>query len=298
MLGSWTDAEDVLQDVLLRAWKGFGRFEGRSSPRSWLYRIATNACLTALRKRRARSLPESLGPAARIGAPLAPPEEDARWIQPIPGNVEAHASVRESVTLAFVLLLQRLSPRQRAVLLLRDVVGYESGETARILGTTVASVNSALARARARVARSRRSHPQEPPAPLDVTQRGVLKRYLKAWEQGDVDAIVSLLRRDATVSMPPWPTWYRGHASIARWLRTNALADGRAFRYRPTIASGQPAFAVYKKEWGERSFRAFGIEALWLDGPLVAKVVAFCFPGLNRAFGFPDRLPAPPRKKS
>ncbi len=295
MLGSWTDAEDVLQNVLLRGWRGFARFEGRASARSWLYRIATNACLTALRKQPRRSVPEAESTAAPVGAPLAPPAEEFRWIQPFPtaasSPVEALASARESVTLAFVLALQHLPPRQRAVLLLREVVGYESSEVAAMLRTTVAAVNSALARARERVARLRRRHREEARiAPLDAGQLKLLKRYLKAWEAGDVDTIVSLLSRDATFSMPPWPTWYRGRAAITRWLVGEALADGRAFRYRATVANGLPAFAVYKKERSERTFSAFGIEVLWLDRHQVAKVVSFCFPRLNRAFGFPDRL--------
>lgn len=302
MLGSWTEAEDVFQDVSLRAWRGLRRFEGRASARSWLYRIATNACLTALRKRSRRSLPDAAGPPAPVGGALAPPLEEARWIQPFPTtayyDVEELASSRESVTLAFVLALQYLPPRQRAVLLLREVIGYEAREVATMLRVTAPAVNSALARARARMARFRRGHRGEPRiAPLSAGQRKLLKGYLKAWEAGDIDTIVSLLSRDATFSMPPWPTWYRGRAGVTRWLVDEALADGRAFRYRPTVANGRPAFAVYKKERRERTFSAFGIEVLWLDGHHVAKVVAFCFSRLNRAFGFPDRLPLRSSKK-
>jgi RNA polymerase sigma-70 factor (ECF subfamily) len=295
MLGSWTDAEDVLQDALLRAWRGLARFEGRASTRSWLYRIATNACLDALRRRRRRSLPEMAGPAARAGSSLAPPVEDARWIQPCPStahaDVEALASSRESVTLAFVLALQFLSVRQRAMLLLQDVVGYEASEVAAMLKTTPTAVHSGLARARDRMARLRRGQREEHEAvPLGAGQRRLLESYLQAWEAGDIDTIVSLLSRDATFSMPPWPTWYRGRAAIARWLEDIALADARVFRYLPTIANGQPAFAVYKKERRERSFKAFGIEVLWPGGRQVVKVVSFCFPRLNTAFGFPERL--------
>jgi RNA polymerase sigma-70 factor (ECF subfamily) len=301
MLGSWTDAEDMLQNVLLRAWRGFERFEGRASARSWLYRIATNACLAALRRQPRRSLPDVTSAPAAVGGPLAPPLEEARWIQPFPtaaySDVEALASSRESVTLAFVLALQYLPPRQRAALLLREVVGYEASEVAAVLGTTVPAVNSALARARRRVAQRRRHGDGPGIAPLDAGQKKLLKSYLKAWEVGDIDAIVSLLSRDATFSMPPWPTWYRGRAAITRWLADSALADGRLFRYRRTLASGRPAFAVYKKERRERSFKAFGIEVLWLDGHHVAKVVSFCFPQLNTAFGFPDRLPLGSSKK-
>jgi RNA polymerase sigma-70 factor, ECF subfamily len=169
MLGSWTDAEDVMQDVSLRAWRGLDRFEARSSPRSWLYRIATNACLSARRSRARRTLPEVAVPPVALGALPAPPIEDARWIQPFPSgrDVEAMASSRESVTLAFVLALQHLPPRQRAALLLRDVVGYEAGEVAAMLKTSTQAINSALIRARARMARFReRPGVSESVAPL------------------------------------------------------------------------------------------------------------------------------------
>jgi RNA polymerase sigma-70 factor, ECF subfamily len=302
MLGSWTDAEDVFQDVLLRAWRGLARFEGRASTRSWLYRIATNACLDALRRRPRRSLPEITGAAAPAGGPLGPPVEEARWIQPCPAtaysDVETQASSRELVTLAFVLALQFLSARQRAMLLLRDVVGYEASEVAAMLKTTPTAVRSGLVRARDRMARLRRRQRKEhETVPLDAEQRKLLESYLQAWEAGDIDTIVSLLSRDATFSMPPWPTWYRGRAAIARWLEDTALADARVFRYLPTVANDQPAFAVYKKERRERSFEAFGIEVLWQDGRQVAKVVSFCFPRLNTAFGFPERLRVGSSKK-
>jgi RNA polymerase sigma-70 factor (ECF subfamily) len=309
MLGSWTDAEDVLQDVSLRAWRGLDRFEGRSSGRSWLYRIAINACLTALRRRPRKSLPEVSTPAAPAGGPLPPPLEEARWIQPFPtgaiGDVEAVASSRESVTLAFTLALQHLPPRQRAALLLRDVVGYEASEVAAMLKTTTPAVNSALVRARARMARFRRSHGDEPKiAPLSAVQRSVLKRYVDAWEAGDVDALVSLFNRDAIVSMPPFATWYRGRAAIEHWLTNIALANGRTFRLRPTIANGRPAFAFYKSggpclpgEGNGRAFSPHSIQVVWLAGRHVARVVNFLNPRLVNHFGFGSRLPRESSKK-
>jgi len=305
MLGSWTDAEDVFQDVSLRAWRGFPRFKGRASSRSWLYRIATNACLTALRRRPRRSLPEVLHSPMAAGRPLAPPVEDVRWVQPLPtgagadADVEALASSRESVTLAFIVALQHLPPRQRAALLLREVVGYEASEVAAILKTTAPAVNSALIRARSRMARFRRRHGDEPKiAPLSAGQRQLLSRYVKAWEAGEVDAIVSLLSRDASVSMPPYATWYRGRAAIARWLTNYALADGRAYRLWPTSANGRPAFAFYKSGGpclpGQRVRRAFGphcIQVLWLARRHVARVVSFLNPQLVNEFGFGPQVP-------
>jgi RNA polymerase sigma-70 factor, ECF subfamily len=297
MLGSWTDAEDCVQEVSLRAWRGLGRFEGRSSARAWLYRIATNQCLTARRRR--RSLPEVEVPAAPLGAAPAPPIEEARWVEPMPVHAEAAASAREDVSLAFLVALQRLAPRQRAALLLRDVVGYETSEVAQILGTTPTAVHSALARARARMGGS---HEDETPvAPPDQGQQRILKQYVAAWEAGDVKALVALFSRDAIVSMPPYRTWYRGRAAIARWLAERVLAGGRAFRFFPTRANGPNAFALYKSGApclpGETSHEAFEphcIQLVWVEGGRVCRVVSFLSPRLVRAFGFGPR---PPRKK-
>jgi RNA polymerase sigma-70 factor, ECF subfamily len=307
MLGSWTDAEDVFQDVSLRAWRGLDRFEGRASARSWLYRIATNACLTALRGRSQRTLPDIATPATPGVGPLAPPLEEARWIQPFPTgpDVEAVASSRESVTLAFILALQHLPPRQRAALLLRDVVGYEAGEVAAMLKTSTPAVNSALIRARARMARFRGRHGVEARiAPLSPGQQQLLRSYLKAWEAGDVDAIVSLFSRDASVAMPPFATWYRGRVAVARWLGDQVLADGRAFRLFPTFANGRPAFAFYKSGGpclpGERVHEAFEphcIQVVWLARRQITRIVSFLNPRLVEEFGFGPKLPRGSSKK-
>jgi RNA polymerase sigma-70 factor (ECF subfamily) len=309
MLGSWIDAEDVLQDVSLRAWRGLPRFAARASARAWLYRIATNACLTALRRRRERSLPEVLHSAAPAGGPLGPPVEEARWIQPFPTgadtDVEAVASSRESVTLAFIVALQCLPPRQRAALLLRDVIGYEASEVATMLKTTAPAVNSALIRARSRLARFRRRHGPEPRiAPLSAGQQKLLTRYVEAWESGDVDAIVSLLSRDASVSMPPYATWYRGRAAIARWLIDHIFADRRVYRLRPTFANGRPAFAIYEsrgpslsREDDSRAFAAHCIQVLWIARRHIVRAVSFLNPRLVKEFGFPSRLPGGSSRK-
>src|SRR5262245_13782364 len=303
MLGSWTDAEDVLQDVSLRAWRGLPRFEARASARAWLYRIATNACLTALRRRRERSLPEVLHSAAPVGEPLGPRVEEARWIQPFPTgadtDVEAVASSRESVALAFTLALQCLPPRQRAALLLRDVIGYEASEAATMLKTTAPAINSTLIRARSRLARFRRRHGAEPRiAPLSAGQQELLMRYIEAWESGDVDAIVSLLGRDASVSMPPYATWYRGRAAIVRWLIDHVFADRQVYRLRPTFASGPPCFSIYDAKSPSlsgqnhrRGFTPHCIQVLWVARRHVVRAVSFLNPRLVKAFGFPSRLP-------
>jgi RNA polymerase sigma-70 factor, ECF subfamily len=297
MLGSWTDAEDCVQEVALRAWRGLGRFEGRASARAWLYRIATNASLTARRRRARRSLPETEVPPAAAGSMPAPPIEETRWVEPMPVPAEAVASAREAVSLAFLVALQRLAPRQRAALLLRDVVGYETSEVADILGTTTVAVHSALARARARMEGIR---PDEGPARPDRRERDLLDRYVEAWEAGDVKALVSLFSRDAVVAMPPFATWYRGRAAIARWLE-GVLHDGRAFRFFPTRANGPHAFAVYKSGRpclpGEAAHASFGphcIHLVWLDRGRVARVVSFLSRRLVQSFGFGVR---PPRKK-
>jgi RNA polymerase sigma-70 factor (ECF subfamily) len=307
MLGAWTDAEDVFQDVSLRAWRGLARFEGRASARSWLYRIATNACLNALRGRSQRTLPEVSTPATPGGGALAPPVEEARWIQPFPSgaDVEEVASTRESVTLAFVLALQHLPPRQRAALLLRDVVGYEAGEVAAMLKTSTPAVNSALIRARARMARFRgRRGSESRLGPLSLGQQELLRSYVKAWEAGDVDAIVALFSRDASVSMPPFATWYRGRAAIARWLTDHALADGRAYRLLPTFANGRPAFGFYKSggpclpgQPVREAFEPQCIQVVWLARRQVKRIVSFLNPRLFKQFGFGARLPLGSSKK-
>jgi RNA polymerase sigma-70 factor (ECF subfamily) len=296
MLGSWTDAEDVLQEVAVRAWRGLDRFEGRSSARSWLYRIATNACLSALKSRSRRSLPElSVRPAAAGDAP-APPIEGARWIQPLPAGAAAgdEATSREAVTLAFVLALQQLPPRQRAALLLRDVVGYEAGEVAPMLKTSTAAVNSALVRARERMERFRRQHGGEVrTTALSAAQRQLLRRYVEAWEAGDVDAIVALLSRDAIVSMPPFATWYRGREAIVLWLR-RVFSEGRSFRLVPTVANGAPAFALYKSggpclpgEAAHDELAPHCVQMVWQARGRITRVVSFLNARLVEAFAGP-----------
>jgi RNA polymerase sigma-70 factor (ECF subfamily) len=307
LLGSWTDAEDCVQEVSIRAWRGIGRFEGRSQVRTWLYRIATNVCLTRLRTRRRRQLPEAATPATPKGAMPGPPIEPERWIEPFPSDprtdVEEAAARRETLTLAFVAALQCLPPKQRAVLLLRDVVGYEASEVAGILQTGTPAVNSALVRARDRMARFRERHGREPlPKPVDAAQRRILTRYVAAWEAGDVETLVSLLSRDAIVTMPPFATWYRGRAALREWLAM-VLEGGRRFRLFPTLANGRAAFAFYKSGGpclpGEKAHAAFEphcIQMVWFGRRGIARIANFVDARLVRSFGFGPRPPVRAKK--
>src|SRR5262252_4448331 len=226
MLGTIDDAEDLVQETFLRAWRAVDRFEGRASVRSWLYRIATNACLNALasRARARRVLPEAVGPQA-VEMPRGEPATEIPWLEPYPDAAlegvpdtapgpDARYEMREAVQLAFVAAIQHLSPRQRAVLLLRDVRGWSAAETAGLLDSSATSVNSALLRARATI--ERRFPDGRPGAlpPQDERQRELLDRYVRVWDAADVDGLVALLREDAVIAMPPWPHWYRGHEAI------------------------------------------------------------------------------------
>lgn len=225
MLGSSFEAEDAVQDTMVRAWRGFDRFEGRSSLRSWLYRIATNVCLDSLSGRERRARPMDFGPAGTASAVLKPGLPEATWIEPVPdGRVLPSASdpadvavARESVRLAFIAALQHLAPRQRAVLILREVLAWKASEVAELLDTSVASVNSALQRARAAVAASDMAA-TDPVLPQDEEQRALLARYVDAFERYDLESLTALLREDATLSMPPYALWLRGHGEITAWL--------------------------------------------------------------------------------
>jgi RNA polymerase sigma-70 factor, ECF subfamily len=253
MLGSTFDAEDAVQETMLRAWKSFAGFEGRSSFRSWLYSIATNVCLDMLGGKERRARPMDLGPAQSAKLELlGEPLPEATWILPIPdgrvvpagGDPADVAETRESVRLAFLAALQNLPPRQRAVLVLRDVLRWKAAEVAELLDTTVASVNSALQRAHATLG----SEPSHGAArPLDDTQRELVKRYVDAFERYDMTALTSLLREDATWSMPPYPLWLQTHADIATWC----LGPGIACKGSVLIAveaNGGPAFGQYKPD--------------------------------------------------
>jgi RNA polymerase sigma-70 factor (ECF subfamily) len=277
MSGSVHDAEDLLQETLVKAWKGLSRFEGRSSVRTWLYQVATSACLDAAARRRV--LPTELGAAVKPGTELAPSLETPwlepcpdGWIEPEERSPEARYSRRQSVTLAFLTALQRLPPRQRAVLLLRDVLGWQASECAELLALSVPAVNSALQRARDTIESAPRV---AEPSPDDQT-RSLLHRYLTAWEQADVGALVQVLRDDAVLTMPPLPGWFQGTADIAAAIGAMVLLPGTAGRYRlvPTSASAQPAFAMFEGE------RPASVHVLTLAQGRVARIDAFLDPRL------------------
>jgi RNA polymerase sigma-70 factor (ECF subfamily) len=292
MLGSVDDAEDALQDALLRAWRGLPRFEGRSSLRSWLYTIATNASLKAIERRPRRVLPVDFGPAS-AGTEMAPALEAGIWIEPYPAAPDTSYEERESLELAFIAAVQHLPARQRAVLLLRDVLGYSAAEAAASLETTVAAVNSALQRARKAVAERRPARSQQATLRTlgDDGVRRIVERYMGAWERGDVDTIVALLAEDADWAMPPTPTWYHGHESIAVFCREAAALR---WRHVATSANGQPAVGCYLWDDARGHFALHVLDVLTLDRDGIAAVTAFIEPAAPARFALPDTLPAWP----
>ena len=302
MLGSVADAEDAVQETLLRAWRGLPRFEGRSSLRSWLYRIATNVCLRMIERRPQRLLPvDHRPPSDPHDAPEGPLVESV-WVDPYPDETvtdglaspEARYEQREAVELAFIAALQHLPPRQRAVLLLRDVLGFAPGEIAAALDATPAAVYSALQRAHAAVEERLPAHSQQ--ATLrsigDHRLRELVERYVEAWEAGDVAAIAAMLADDATLAMPPRPTWYRGRAAIGTFLARHPLALHR-WRIIPVGANGQAAFGFYVADETGRRYVAHGIDVLTLDGAArIAAVTAFLESAAFARFGLPAELGA------
>jgi len=298
MLGSVHDAEDLVQETYLRAWRAYDDFEGRSSVRTWLYRIATNACLSALESRSRRPLPTGLG------APSSQPEGDlgARdeilWLEPIPdamvvsdlADPAAAVTSRESVRLALVAALQYLPPRQRAVLILRDVLQYRAAEVADMLVMSTAAVNSSLQRARAHLEDAEATR-DDVELPTAQQQRELLERWAAAFEAYDVDAIVGLLTDDAIWEMPPFTAWFRGSASIGRLIRAACPAEAPGDQVLvPVDANGQPGFALYMRDPVTRAHRAFQIQVLTLTAAGVAHAVAFFDLTLFDAFGLPQLL--------
>lgn len=292
MLGSVHDAEDVTQESFVRAWRGFARYDETGSFRAWLYRIATNACLDALadRKRRRRYLPDQLRPAAPVpadGAAIDGPALDVAWLEPYPDrflediadaapNPEARYSARESVQLAFVAVIQQLPPRQRAMLLLSDVLGWSSTEIATLLGRSSAAVNSGLQRARATLARQDTGQPLAL-APVDAAQRQLLDRYVAAWERFDLDGLVALLSDDARLIMPPFPQWFVGRAAIHAFNR-NVWRSFAGYRLVPAPANGQPAFALYARTIAAGPWMAHSLQVLTLDARGVGGITLFLPP--------------------
>ncbi len=253
MLGSGFEAEDAVQETMVRAWRGFEGFQGRSTLRSWLYRIATNVCLDMAKRAQRRARPMDLTSPSTASSPLDAGLPEAAWIAPIPdsrvvtaGSDPAEAALtRETVRLAFVAALQRLAPRQRAVLILREVLSWSASEVAELLGTSVPAVNSALQRARATLVADGGLPATEPLRLMDEAQQALLARYVDAFERYDLDALTALLHEDATLSMPPYRLWLRGTDEIRRWL-TGTGAGCRGSRLVPVAANGAPAFGQYR----------------------------------------------------
>jgi len=287
MLGSVDDAEDVVQETYLRAWRSYDRFEGRSSLRTWLYQIATNAALTARERQARRALPSGLG---------GPGEDrdagsESEWLQPMPDALvtgEADdpaiiAATRDSLRLALIASFQYLPPRQRAVLLLRDVLAFPADDVAKMLGTTTVAVKSALQRARARLSDVAPADRQiaEPPEPA---ARALLDQYIAAFESADAVALERLLRRDATLELPPSSVWFAGGEAIANAVA--GLGYPGEWRMVPTAANGQPAAAAYRRGT-DGTYQAYGIVVLTVSATGIARIVVFGDPGLLGRFGLP-----------
>ena len=300
MLGSSFEAEDAVQETLIRAWRNYESFEGRSALRSWLYRIATNVCLDMLGGKERRAMPMDLGPARSADTPLPAPLPEVTWLEPIPdsrvmpagGDPAVVAELRDSVRLAFIAALQHLPPRQRAVLILREVLRWKATEVAELLETTVASVNSALQRARAALNTDDVSKAQ-PSESLDDAQRALLDRYVDAFERYDMDSLTSLLHEDATWSMPPYDLWLQTHEDIRKWCLGTGIGC-RGSRLVPTVANGAPAFGQYKPG-PDGGLEPWSLQVLEIsDG----QITGICFfldtARLFPLFGLPSRLDRAP----
>jgi RNA polymerase sigma-70 factor, ECF subfamily len=301
MLGSVQDAEDALQDALLSAWRGLPRFEGRSSLRSWLYRIATNACLKTIERRPKRVLPVDFGPAADPHDDPASPLVESLWVEPFPDDrlgddlarPDAVYEKRESVELAFIAALQHLPARQRAVLLLREVLGFSGGEVAAALDSTPEAVYSALQRAHSAIERLPDRSQQATLSTLGhVRLRRLVDRYVEAWERGDVDELAAMLTEDAAMAMPPRPTWYQGRDAVAAFLRAWPLAGDLRSRLIPTSANGQLAFGHYTRGGETGNYLAHGVQVLTLRGDEIETMTVFLTPEALATFGLPDEIAA------
>jgi RNA polymerase sigma-70 factor (TIGR02960 family) len=298
ILGSVQDAEDMVQETLLAAWRGLEQFEGRASVRAWLYRIATNRCLNVLRgrRRRPREVPAMVEPPepTRLSEPI--------WLEPYPDVLldelvdsapgpHARYETRETVGVAFVSALQHLPPRQRAVLVLRDALGFSGAEVAGMLDTTEAAVKAALRRARARLDEHVSTGERErAPSPGSRRERELVGRFAAAVEHGDIDAIVSLLTDDAWVRMPPQPFEYQGHAAVAAFMRDREVRRGVPLRLVPTRANGQPAFGCYLPDPQAAIMRAYALFVLTLEGDRISAITWFGDLGLFPHFGLPRIL--------
>lgn len=300
MLGSLEDAEDQVQETLLRAWRRLETYQGTGSLRAWLYKIATHICLDALSRRPKRSLPDRMYPPSDPSTPPKPPLIEPVWVGPFPDELlapaeaspEAHYDSRESISLAFVTVLQELPARQRCALILGDVLDWQASEIAGALDISVSAVNSLLHRARSTL-RQRYPRKTRPlPLPTEEQQQHLLDRYLHAWKTADIDGIVSMLTEDATFPMPPLPSWYQGRTAIRQFISASSLAGEAAGRWRllPFRANGQPGFAFYMWDANTGKYLPFALQVLRFEGELFSNVTTFGAPGLFPAFNLPVEL--------
>ena len=291
MLGSAFDADDAVQETMVKAWQGLDRFEGRSSVRSWLYRIATNVCLDSLRSKQRRALPMDLSSPVPATTPPVETRAEVTWIEPVPegdvvpetGDPAQRAVLQDSVRLAFVAALQALPPRQRAVLILREVLCWQASEVAELLDTTVASVNSALQRARATLGTADTS-----PRPLTDDDRALLDRYVAAFEAYDIASLVQLLHEDASISMPPYAMWLRGREDLRDWYLGYGIGC-KGSRMVPLIANGCPAFGQYRLS-EDGTHTPWSIQVLELSGGRISHIHHFLDTALFARFGLPATL--------
>jgi RNA polymerase sigma-70 factor, ECF subfamily len=304
LLGSLQDAEDLTQEVSVRAWTRLGTFEGRASFRAWLFRIATNLGFDLLRQRPRRSLPHLRVPPATPAEPQPPPASEPLWLEPLPDTLlldadaesepETQAMRRESVTLAFLVVLQALPARQRAILVLRDVLDWSAREVAEVLGMSSTAVESALQRAR--VTLRQRYHPRGSEAiarsTIDPATEDTLRRYIAAWEAADIAGLVALLREDATLSMPPFPWWFRGRATILAFITAKWTGGAPpAWRLVPSAANAQPAYVAYRLVEPGR-YRMDNISLLTVEAGRIAAITSFLDPALFRRFNVPLEIAA------
>ena len=312
ILGSLHEAEDMVQETMLKAWKRLDTYEGRASFRSWLYKIATNSCLDFLdQKKSRRLLPFEEHSPSDPKTPILPPTPEISWLEPFPDewlgdksaiNPEARYTNSESISLAFLTALQTLPPSQRAVLILRDVLDFSANETSEVLELTTSSANSALHRARSTLSKR---YPQGETEGLTMssidekTQR-LLDLFVQAWEAADVSGLVALLKADAALAMPPSPSWYQGQSAIGTFVAATVFGDGGMFpgqaaqrwRLLATRANGSPAFAIYQRD-EKNEYQPFGLIALTIAGDKFSQIISFIDPSLPPIFGFPAKLGQP-----
>jgi RNA polymerase sigma-70 factor, ECF subfamily len=299
MLGSFHDAEDLLQETLLRAWEKRETFTRPGSVRAWMYRIATNLCLNTLTRQPGRSLPSRTHAALDPARSLPPPRNEPIWLEPFPDELladqgiepEQHALQREYITLAFLIALQQLTPMQRAILLLREVLDWPASDVAEWLNLSVPAVNSALQRAR-RTLRQLHALPERPLALESPELQTLLEQYVNLWEQADLPGLAQLLRADAWFTMPPYPAWLQGRDAIVTFFSTMIFSPGIQRCLLPTRANGRPAFAIYRRQKGDDPYQLFSLLVLDVVGGQIASIVAFLdLPGLA-PFALPPMLDA------